>query len=278
MKIYTGAEAMNTPEIMDKIHRCSQEILDAFVAICEQNGLRYYLAGGTLLGAVRHKGPIPWDDDIDVYMPRADMDAFKKLMLARPEGEPYHIQCYENEPTFAHHCLHFNKTGTVYRTGAAIESKRRYMELWIDIFPLDDCRGAATMWDRLIGRYIISFKLELEVRAGLTKRPPSARHRIAQAPFKLVPDDRLWVLADRLMRRDNGRECGQYANWTGLCPFPDNIMPKSWFEPACKLLYNGKYYAAPRDWDKVLTQRYGDYMRLPPENERVGHLPVEIGI
>ena len=134
MEYFTGEQAAHDRQIMDRIHECGQEILDAFVEICTEHNLKYYLAGGSLLGAVRHKGPIPWDDDVDVYMPRADADAFKKLMLDRPDGEPYHIQCYENEPTFVHFNLHYNKRGTVYKTKVAIEKKRRYMELWLDVF------------------------------------------------------------------------------------------------------------------------------------------------
>ena len=73
-------------EVMRDIHKCTQEILDVFVKVCEENNLRYYLIYGTLLGAVRHKGPIPWDDDLDVCMPREDFEKFKRIMLERNGG------------------------------------------------------------------------------------------------------------------------------------------------------------------------------------------------
>ena len=104
-----------TPEILDKIHACGQEILDEFVRICEENHLKYYLIAGTLLGAVRHKGPIPWDDDVDVCMPREDFEKFKKIMLARPEGELYHIHCHENDPCYPQRICRVMKRGTVYK-------------------------------------------------------------------------------------------------------------------------------------------------------------------
>lgn len=263
--------------ILDQIHRCDQEILDAFVEICRENGFRYYLAGGTLLGAVRHKGPIPWDDDVDIYMPRADADAFKALMLSRPEGELYHIQCFENEPTFCHFNIHFNKRGTVYKTEVTLEQKRRYMELWIDIFPLDECRGMDGIWKRLIGRFIIFLKNEIKYRGvGVgTMYPLKQLCRLFLMPFS---DERLRSWMDRLMRKDRGRQCDYYANWTGLCPFPNNVMPKSWFEPACELPYMGKKYRAPGEWDRVLTARYGNYMQLPSESERRWHYPLEVKV
>lgn len=275
MEYYTGEEMVNSPEIMERVHECSQGILDEFVKICEENGLRYYLAAGTLLGAIRHKGPIPWDDDIDVYMPRTDADTFKKLMLERADNGAYHVHCYENEPTFAHFYFHFNKRGTLYKTKVTMEKKRRYMELWIDIFPLDDCRGMRIGWDKLIERFILSFKDELEMRENLTRKKPSFKHKVAQMVFKLMSNDQIWSLTDWLMRKDNRKKCDYFVSWTGKYPFP---MPKSWFEPACKLLYNGKYYSAPCEWDKILRQRYGDYMLLPPEDKRIGHRPIEIGL
>ena len=99
-------------ETIEKIHACGQEVLDAFVQICEQNNLRYYIIAGTLLGAVRHKGPIPWDDDVDVCMPRKDFEKFKKIMLARPEGELYHIHCRENDSNYPQIMVHLMKKGT----------------------------------------------------------------------------------------------------------------------------------------------------------------------
>ena len=126
-----------TPEIMDKIHKNGQEILDAVVRVCEENGLRYYLCYGTLIGAVRHHGPIPWDDDIDIVMPREDADTLKRIMLARPDGELYHIHCYENDPHYPYFTPRMNKRGTIYSLENVSDVDMRYTELWVDIFPLD---------------------------------------------------------------------------------------------------------------------------------------------
>lgn len=75
-----------TKEQLKKVQMIGQELLDEFVRVCEDNRLKYYLSCGTLLGAVRHKGFIPWDDDVDVEMPREDFEKFKKIMLERQNG------------------------------------------------------------------------------------------------------------------------------------------------------------------------------------------------
>ena len=81
MKTQQAQTASLTPEMLEAAHRTGEELLDVFVRICGDNDLRYYLAYGTLLGAARHKGPIPWDDDVDVVMPRRDYERFKSIML-----------------------------------------------------------------------------------------------------------------------------------------------------------------------------------------------------
>lgn len=263
-------------DIMKQIHNCTQEILDYFVKLCQENKLKYYLAGGTLLGAVRHKGPIPWDDDIDIYMPRDDMEKLKKILLENKE-EKYHIHYFENEPTFKHFHLQINKTGTVYKTESSIEVKRKYSEIWIDIFPLDDSPRINSIKDKIFGNFIIFLKDGWENKIEKMHNK-SLKRKIAYIFFLFLPDRFIKYYGEKCMCKNNGKGYDYYANWTGKCPFPNNIMPKNWFEPAVELAYSGKYYKAPYQWDKVLTMRYGNYMELPPENERMGHRPIEVKI
>lgn len=263
-------------EIMEQIHQCGQEILDEFVRICEENNLRYYLIAGTLLGAIRHKGPIPWDDDVDVAMPREDFEAFKKLMLARAEGEQFHIHCFENDPNFCWLFIRLLKKGTIYRAKSNIDVNIRYRELWMDIFPLDDAPGVFSWNYRILGMYIAFMKRIIRNKARNSNVYMNFKRKLVH--FLLKPWSFKWfrTYTERLMNKNNGKGCKYYVSWASFYNFQKQTMPKGWYEPATKVFYNGKYYSAPHDWDKVLTQLYGDYMKLPPKNERVGHLPIEI--
>lgn len=263
-------------EVLEQIHRCGQEILDEFVKICEQNNFRYYLIAGTLLGAVRHKGPIPWDDDVDVAMPRKDMEEFKKLMLARPEGEQYHVHCFENDPNFLWFLIRFMKRGTIYSIESFNNVDLRYKELWLDIFPLDEIPKNSGLRHRFIAmriglmQHFVSIKSRNST-AGMYTAKKLVYHMLKPLSFK-------WLRShtERLMCKWNGKGCKYYVSWASKYNYKKETMPKEWYEPVSKLIYNDKYYAAPHEWNKVLKQLYGDYMKLPPENERVGHSPLEL--
>ena len=82
-------------ETLDKLHQVEMEILDDFVKVCEKHKLRYFLTGGTMLGAVRHSGFIPWDDDVDIGMPREDYDKFIEIG-EKALGDKYQLECFEH--------------------------------------------------------------------------------------------------------------------------------------------------------------------------------------
>ncbi len=107
------------------------------VEICNEHGLKYYLIGGTLLGAVRHKGFIPWDDDIDIVMPRQDYEQFRAI-VEREHGDQYHLQTPQNEPGYPEDVYKFRKKGTVYESLRARRFKIKCTGIWVDIFPLDN--------------------------------------------------------------------------------------------------------------------------------------------
>ena len=121
---------------LNKIHRSEQEILDEITRVCDKNGLRYLLIGGTLLGAIRHNGFIPWDDDLDISMPREDYEKF--LGIAPKElGDRFLL---EDISTNDEYCYMFSKVklkNTIMREKTMSESYDGGQGIWVDIFPLD---------------------------------------------------------------------------------------------------------------------------------------------
>lgn len=263
-------------EMMEKLHKCTQEILDAFVTICEEYHLKYYFLYGTLLGAIRHEGPIPWDDDVDVCMPREDYEKFKQIMLARNEEETFHIHCFENDSSQVLDIVKVEKKGTLYKTYVNIDS--RFQEVWIDVFPLDESPGSMFWRIRLLCWTIEKLKMLLTTKAIKTIKHLKLKRKFAHMLLTPVPVKAMYTLTERLMKLENNKGYQYYISWAGKYSSKKQMMPKEWFGEPVEVLYDGKYYNAPCKWDKVLTQLYGNYMELPPEEKREQHAPIEIDI
>lgn len=274
-KIKRGQKLDN--DIMEQIHAAGQEILDEFVRICKENGLTYYLVAGSLLGAVRHKGPIPWDDDIDVAMPRKDLDRFEQLMLEKEHTRPlFHLHSYANDPNFRLFLVRLNKRGTCYSLHHEKNVELRFKELWIDIFPLDDAPVPEDRAFRIAGKKIAVLKRMVNNKVRVNCSGMSLRGKLLHAALSVVPFKLLKKQTEKLMKKWNGKTDACYVGWASHYHFLKQTMPQNWYIPAVKVQYNDKLYNAPGQWDKVLTQLYGNYMELPPPEKRVGHLPEEI--
>ena len=119
---------------MNELQKCQLEILKEFIRICKENNLQYYLVGGTCLGAVRHKGFIPWDDDIDVAMPRKDYDKF--ITLQDQMKKPYFIQTYKSDKNYIYNFAKVRDSSTTFVENFFACSQMNH-GVWIDVLPLD---------------------------------------------------------------------------------------------------------------------------------------------
>ncbi len=266
-----------TDSELEQLHQAGQQMLDVFVKICEEHGLCYYVIAGTLLGAVRHNGPIPWDNDVDVCMPRKDCDKFIETVLAE-SGGVFSVRCFKNDPTFPTTIVKFFKRGTTATLRSYKERNSDFHELWLDIFPLDDSPGPSDARFRLHGKRILMAKRLTANKSSITTAGFSWRGKLVHALLRPFSYERMRARLERLIRTDYGEACEYYVSWTSHYPFLKQTMPKAWYEPATTVLYGGKHYRAPGQWDKVLTQLYGDYMTPPPENEREKPMPLEIDL
>ncbi|MEL5895758.1 LicD family protein [Bacteroides sp. GD17] len=244
------------------------EMLSAVAKVCDENNIRYYLIGGTALGAIRHKGFIPWDDDIDVAMPRPDYERFLKIShLNLPEH--YEVRNYKTHPE-----------GHVY-PWSKIENKRttvvmnwhKYLNyaggIYIDLFPLDGLPkndflrkvhlntlfffskkifGIAyvdpeTFEGRFLKRWIVKFFHRKNCRSIL--------HFLIHSLLGLYHYDR----------------CEWVANCLGEYGFKE-VMEKSIFGNFVNKEFEGSMYKIPEQYDLYLTRLYGNYVELPPADRR----------
>ena len=252
-----------------EVKRLLLEMLERFTQLCENQGLHYFLDYGTLLGAVRHGGFIPWDDDVDVMMPRWDYERLYQLFAEKPEllGDEYRLSSYRNAWSSQKSLLTLVDLRTI--TKSPNRKKRFYYPLWVDIFPADYMPETEEEQRRLRWKVAkLTKKVQLSVCPGYGKikllRELSSRMQLPLMAGRLEE-------IDRLCRSNAPSEMlGSYMAYSSTIKMED-CFPAAWFEDTIFIPFEGKLFRAPRDYDKRLRDYYGDYMQPPPENERVPH-------
>ncbi len=248
--------------------RIELHILTKFADICERNGLKYCLAGGTLLGAVRHKGFIPWDDDVDVFMPRPDYMRFISLCPA-VLNEPLKLYVHYNQQDYYHPFARVCDMRTVYRETRAAGCE---LGVYIDVFPLDGLPADIRRSNRHFFWLDKLHRMRLHsVRKILTKW--SFLEACAKLPvywFARLLGPKFWVRRyDKLMRKYDF-ESSDYVGMLGNLIYGSRErIDKASVAEYMDMEFEGLRFKAPVGYDRYLKNLYGDYMKLPPEHKRV---------
>ena len=257
---------MNQNVELEDIWKVELEILDEIDQVCTENGLRYSLAYGTLLGAVRHGGFIPWDDDIDIMMPREDYDKLIQIWPAAAR-EGFIIQ---DDTMYDDYVNNYAKVRRDHTTFLQFETERGrsfHKGIFVDIFPGE--RVAPTKLGRAL--QYACFAVNLLYNRGYTSGTGGVVGLAERFLLRIVPRKRyrrLSLAAGKLSRRWNRKGTGQIV-------FPNRLgcsriyYPSDLFEHMTRIGFEGKEYSAFADADRMLRIEFGDYMILPPEEERV---------
>jgi lipopolysaccharide cholinephosphotransferase len=258
-------------DILSKLHQVELEILDELVSICEKHNLTYFLVGGTLLGAARHKGFIPWDDDIDVSMPREDYQQF--ITICRDElDNKYFLHDISTDPRYWLPFIKLRKNNTCFLEEEAPPlHSGDHRGIAIDIFPYDGVRNHDPFWKikEILIRKIrhllpikLNFKIEEKHFYAYIKR-----FMAGMFSFHFLH----WLLKRIMTPRIKNYK--YITSWTGMYGYQRETFPADFFTPVAKLPFEDRLYNAPREWELYLKQIYGDYMKLPPEDKRKTHKP-----
>lgn len=263
---------------MNDLQKCQFNILKAFIEVCEKNNLTYFLVGGTALGAVRHKGFIPWDDDIDVGMPREDFEKYV-LLQKEYEGTPYFIQTYKTDPNFIYNYAKLRDSSTTFVENyyAAFQMNHG---VWIDIFPIDGTPAKTKENPKKFGKKVLWtwVQVYLEYLCAL-KRKFSKRTFFKDLGLNIVSCLFFWTnvghyrnkRVDKRLKKYSYKDSEYLANWLGTNPKKE-AMPREVYDgPVSKGIFEGMEVNLPPDYDKYLTLLYGDYMTPPPANKQEGH-------
>ena len=233
---------------------------------CEARGLVYYLAEGTLLGAVRHHGFIPWDDDVDIMMPREDYEKF-----LREWGKQSIDQCVLlHQSTYGKYYLPFAKI--VSRAPTGFRSFQRitpecFHGPCIDVFPLDHGVAFNDPGQLKICRQIRRVRNILLTKVGYIKNKKKRRKYWLRS--KLYGFDYLFQKLYRLSTSNMDRDSAYFVNFASSYLVDRECFPKDCFGEPVKVQFEDTQLSIPQKADKILTRIYGDYMQLPPEQKRV---------
>ena len=264
---------------IEKLHQVDLEIVKEVIRICNENGLTYYMSGGTLLGAVRHKGFIPWDDDVDLAMPRDDYEAFLKIA---PKHLPENLQIvnYRTDRKYQYYITRIRDIDTKVEE-VRIGNNSRYTNASIDIFPLDGTPN------NLFVRKLYFFRImshraimSLCYKDSIDKsRKRSLPERLFLGFMMFLPVEKFFdpykekCKIDRLMRRYKVEDSDNIGCLMGAYR-TNQIVPKKYFGKGRMYKFETIKLNGPQKYDAYLKQMYGDYMQIPPESSRKIHFRI----
>lgn len=247
------------------------EMLRWFDGFCREHHLRYYAVGGTLLGAVRHGGFIPWDDDIDLAMPRKDYELLQTLM-----GNHQHDKYLLESPRYADEsfCYPFTK---LYDTSTTlIENKRKPLKrgIFLDIFPFDGAGDTLGDGKRYLKKVRKKYYFYISLIGGIRKGRNAAKNAVVLAarmlPKSLVDPVDVRNSLDAMCAKYDFDSSAWVGNLLGAWGERELVSREVVGEPI-EYLFEDIHILGVEDYDRYLTSIYGDWRKLPPEEKRVTH-------
>jgi lipopolysaccharide cholinephosphotransferase len=240
------------------------DILLAFDKVCKAHNLRYYIMAGTLLGAVRHKGFIPWDDDIDVGMPRADYD----LLIANARQwlpQTYEFMCAENNE---HYPYPFGKIQDINTTLIEQRGFRYKGGIYVDVFPLDGVPQGGIAQKIHFAKYKLLIKI-----LYFTCRDP---YRHGKNLSSLTPLLCRKLFTPKNIQKNIRKVLTKYDfdKSTLVADYDDKakgIMDKKILGVPTPILFEGMELQGVENYDAYLKQKYGDYMQIPKPEKQIQH-------
>ena len=263
-------------ETLKHLQEVSVKILKYLIKICEKNNLTYFLYGGTLIGAVRHQGFVPWDDDIDVIMFREDFEKLNEI-LEKNIDDKYRFMNVLNDESYHYTWGRLLLKNTLFKEWWA-DQVDYTPNIFIDIFILDNIPN--NKFKRFIHRWTCYLLNMLSSYSLIKQENDSKIKRIIQHTvyytIKILP------ISPYSIKKRCVKSFTKYQNENceEVCDFPSSgIMPISfktdWF-PLKKVKFEDIEVNIPNNYDKILKMEYGEYMELPPEESRFREAPEEI--
>lgn len=242
------------------------EILDDVDRVCRENNIRYFLLGGSMLGAIRHNGIIPWDDDIDIGMPREDYERFKTI--AAEKLSPNHRFLYNGIDRKYHYFF-----GKVYHQETTlVEFKDPFYVggVFVDIFPLDGLPSRRMLSDIHYKHFDIWRNLSALAAISTIHESSKVKHLLKSVLKKMLSLDFCLKMCDRIARRYPFAKSAYVVNFGGAWRKKEITVHDN-FAYGIEWTFEGRKMKIPVGYRNILTEMYGDFMTPPPVEKQVSH-------
>ena len=264
-------EGIRYKEVTDisEIQQMELGIMKYIHEVCQKIGVKYFLAYGSLIGAVRHKGFIPWDDDMDICMLREDYEKLQDYMIAHPD-ERYELMSYKNNVNYVYPFMKVQDNHTyLVEEDVRIDSN---MGIYVDIFPVDGYEDDQAFKDKMT-KIIKKRQLSCYTFKGITNTKSllnSLIRYISVIIFYFTNTNKYIRGIDELAksRKVDDYELVDYLIYKDM---NKPVWKREWLEQAITGAFEGKEFMIPKNYHEILTSDYGDYMQLPPVDQRVSH-------
>lgn len=247
---------------INELQKIQLSMLKDFDAVCQKHRISYQLFSGTALGAVRHKGFIPWDDDIDVVMLREDYERFFDSASKELDSNKYYVQREFSE----HWPMFFSKlrlNGTTYIEKYHSHDARIHQGIYIDIFPCDNLSDSRLMQKLQYSASKIVIAKSLYTRGYETN---STVKKCFMQFCRILPTEPFKRLC---IRRNDSSSLKVHTFFGGGKKFERSIFLREWFEQSVKMRFEDSEFPVSAHYDEMLRVMYGDYMVMPTLEQRV---------
>lgn len=263
---------MDQKEYLEKLHEVQIEILDEIDKICKDNKITYFLVGGTMLGAVRHKGFIPWNDDVDIGMLREDYDKFIDLCLNNDVlNKKYFLHCLDTDENYWLPFMKVRKNNTTFGE-KGIKILDTHKGIFVDIFPYDNVKYESNFFQKIRSFLILNIEDAVFCKHKL-KNVNRCRRKGAVKLLMTLSLKQLHKFQKYLFNIKRNKNTKYIVCFIAGGNPVDETLERDRVFPTMDFEFEGKKYPGIKDYDYYLKRVYGNYMELPPEDKRVTHSP-----
>ena len=251
---------------LKELQKLETEILLDIDRVCRKNKIKYSIFAGTLIGAIRHKGFVPWDDDIDVILPREEYNRFIEV-YSKEKAKIFDVASSETNKEYPFPYVKIYNNTTISKEEKNKEIKD--LGVFVDVFPLDNIstknkNKRLKKIDKAVKlTYMLSFDDSYYKQKPIYKRIIRSLLKIVGSRFFIKRLTKMCIVENK----NKCDEIGLLISGTGN----KNSWPREYFDSYIEVDFDGNKFFSIKEYDSLLRQRYGDYMKFPPKSDRIGH-------